>query len=91
MCTDERFEKPLSEFKLPRSSSSSNDESIHVLDLGKELEGTTYFHPLNETKLPFLAARHVTMNLGTGLVHTAPAHGQEDFVVAIENNIPVVS
>ncbi|XP_076680378.1 isoleucyl-tRNA synthetase, mitochondrial [Andrena cerasifolii] len=58
---------------------------------GKELEGTTYFHPLNGTKLPFLAARHVTMNLGTGLVHTAPAHGQEDFLVAIENNIPVLS
>lgn len=30
------------------------------------------------------------MNLGTGLVHTAPAHGPEDFLLALEYNIPVV-
>lgn len=59
--------------------------------LGKQLEGITYFHPLEDKKLPFLAAQHVTMNLGTGLVHTAPAHGSEDFLVAIENKISVVS
>ncbi|XP_015438949.1 PREDICTED: isoleucine--tRNA ligase, mitochondrial [Dufourea novaeangliae] len=58
---------------------------------GKELEGTTYFHPFTEKRLPFLPARHVTMNLGTGLVHTAPAHGREDFLVALENNMSVVS
>lgn len=50
-----------------------------------------YFHPFEKKKLPFLAASHVKMDQGTGLVHTAPAHGPEDFLVAIENNIAVVS
>ncbi|KOC68779.1 Isoleucine--tRNA ligase, mitochondrial [Habropoda laboriosa] len=59
---------------------------------GGELEGSMYFHPLKEEKkCPFLAARHVTTNIGTGLVHTAPAHGPEDFLVALENNIDVLS
>lgn len=58
---------------------------------GKELEGTTYFHPFEKTRLPFLAAQHVMMNAGTGLVHTAPAHGREDFLVALENKMPVES
>ncbi|XP_076241877.1 isoleucyl-tRNA synthetase, mitochondrial [Calliopsis andreniformis] len=58
---------------------------------GKELQGTMYLHPLNEKKLPFLASNHVTMDKGTGLVHIAPAHGPEDFLVAIENSIPILS
>nr|XP_033336512.1 isoleucine--tRNA ligase, mitochondrial isoform X2 [Megalopta genalis] len=58
---------------------------------GKELKGTTYFYPFEKKKLPFLAAQHVTMDVGTGLVHTAPAHGREDFLVALENKMPVVS
>nr|XP_031845891.1 isoleucine--tRNA ligase, mitochondrial [Nomia melanderi]XP_031845892.1 isoleucine--tRNA ligase, mitochondrial [Nomia melanderi] len=58
---------------------------------GRELEGTTYFHPFEEKTLPFLPAQHVTLNLGTGLVHTAPAHGREDFLVALDNKMPVVS
>ncbi|XP_076634653.1 isoleucyl-tRNA synthetase, mitochondrial isoform X1 [Colletes latitarsis] len=62
---------------------------LHIA--GKELEGTMYFHPLKKEKLPFLAAHHVTMDLGTGLVHTAPAHGSDDFLVALENGIPVLS
>ncbi|XP_034191573.2 isoleucyl-tRNA synthetase, mitochondrial isoform X1 [Osmia lignaria lignaria] len=58
---------------------------------GKELEGRTYFHPFKEEKLPFLAAGYVTMDVGTGLVHTAPAHGPDDFLVALENNIRISS
>ncbi|XP_078035223.1 isoleucyl-tRNA synthetase, mitochondrial isoform X2 [Augochlora pura] len=58
---------------------------------GKELKGTTYFHPFQKKPLPFLAAQHVTMDVGTGLVHTAPAHGREDFLVALENKMSVIS
>lgn len=50
-----------------------------------------YLHPITKKRLPFLPGEHVTTNVGTGLVHTAPAHGPEDFVVAVKNNIPVVS
>ena len=48
-------------------------------------------HPITNVTLPFVSGSHVNYEQGTGLVHTAPAHGQEDFLVALENNISVVS
>lgn len=71
--------------------------SIHIvimrnnLLIGKELSEATYLHPITKEHLPFLPGQHVTTDIGTGLVHTAPAHGPEDFLIAIQNNIPVVS
>ncbi|XP_011881954.1 PREDICTED: isoleucine--tRNA ligase, mitochondrial [Vollenhovia emeryi] len=58
---------------------------------GQELGEAKYLHPISKQRLPFLPGRHVTTSVGTGLVHTAPAHGPDDFLVAIENNIPVLS
>jgi len=40
---------------------------------------------------PLLDANHVTATKGTGLVHTAPAHGVEDFQVAMKHGLPLVS
>lgn len=55
------------------------------------LAGGTYFHPIyTENTPPLLPAAHATLK-GTGLVHIAPAHGPEDFLVALENKIPVVT
>ena len=50
----------------------------------------TYRQPLTEEELPFLAGSHVTANKGTGLVHTAPAHGHDDFQLAMAHNIKIV-
>jgi len=58
---------------------------------GEELTGAKYLHPITKKRLPFLFGKHVTTKMGTGLVHTAPAHGPEDFLIALENDIPVVS
>lgn len=58
--------------------------------LGSELEGAEYSHPVTGNSLPFLPGSHVNTDQGTGLVHTAPAHGQEDFLVALEHKVPVV-
>lgn len=41
-------------------------------------------------ELPFLEGDHVTADVGTGLVHTAPAHGQEDFQKGMQYGLPVV-
>ncbi|KAK2825891.1 hypothetical protein Q5P01_020105 [Channa striata] len=50
---------------------------------GSQLEGGICKHPLLPDKeVPLLPANHVTMAKGTGLVHTAPAHGMEDYSVA---------
>ncbi|KAK7502677.1 hypothetical protein BaRGS_00005927 [Batillaria attramentaria] len=56
---------------------------------GNNLQGTTYTHPLDERELPFIAANHVLAGKGTGLVHTAPAHGHDDFQVALAHKLPL--
>ncbi|XP_012524598.2 isoleucine--tRNA ligase, mitochondrial [Monomorium pharaonis] len=59
--------------------------------MGQELGEVKYLHPITKQCLPFLPGHHVTTDVGTGLVHTAPAHGPEDFLIAIENNISILS
>lgn len=57
---------------------------------GECLHGATYTHPLRPTDdvtLPLLAGNHVTDDKGTGLVHTAPAHGVDDFQLALQHEI----
>ncbi|XP_067012188.2 isoleucine--tRNA ligase, mitochondrial [Anabrus simplex] len=57
---------------------------------GSALRGAMYRHPFAPHKeLPFVAAGHVTTGKGTGLVHTAPAHGPDDFLVGLEHRMPV--
>ncbi|XP_784868.3 isoleucine--tRNA ligase, mitochondrial [Strongylocentrotus purpuratus] len=57
---------------------------------GRCLEGCSLYHPLDPCHhVPLLAANHVKMGLGTGLIHTAPAHGAEDYGVAIQHNLKV--
>ncbi|EDL13072.1 isoleucine-tRNA synthetase 2, mitochondrial, partial [Mus musculus] len=59
---------------------------------GVDLEGGTCSHPLTPDKVsPLLPATHVTMAKGTGLVHTAPAHGMEDYSVASQHSLPMDS
>lgn len=56
------------------------------------MEGTTYMHPFYKDRVfPFLNSPHATATKGTGLVHTAPAHGPDDFIVALDNKLSVVS
>ncbi len=68
---------------------------------GKELEGLRYTHPLAEL-FPFLSGlsnahrvvlsdEFVSLAEGTGLVHTAPGHGEEDYKVGKANGLPVIN
>ncbi|KAM5238756.1 isoleucine--tRNA ligase, mitochondrial [Ctenodactylus gundi] len=57
---------------------------------GVDLESGTCRHPLIPDKAsPLLPASHVSMTKGTGLVHTAPAHGMEDYSVASQHSLPM--
>ncbi|XP_077440216.1 isoleucine--tRNA ligase, mitochondrial isoform X3 [Vanacampus margaritifer] len=57
---------------------------------GSELEGGLCKHPtIPDKEVPLLPANHVTMAKGTGLVHTAPAHGMDDYSVASQFKLPV--
>ena len=55
----------------------------HVMAVvkGSALEGAKAQHPFADRIVPIICGDHVTLDAGTGLVHTAPAHGVEDFVV----------
>ncbi|MGB3511381.1 MAG: isoleucine--tRNA ligase, partial [Microcoleaceae cyanobacterium] len=59
---------------------------------GKDLENCTYKHPLfdRESKV-VIGGDYVTTESGTGLVHTAPGHGQEDYIVGQRYSLPILS
>lgn len=59
----------------------------HVL--GAELEGIELKHPFYDRKVPIVLGDHVTVEAGTGAVHTAPAHGQDDYVIAKQYHLPL--
>ena len=56
---------------------------------GVDLEGLKAKHPFYDKQVPIILGDHVTTEAGTGAVHTAPAHGQEDFAVGRKYNLPV--
>ncbi len=55
---------------------------------GRKLEGASFKHPFLERASAGILADHVTLEQGTGAVHTAPGHGNEDYVVAQRYGIP---
>ncbi len=56
---------------------------------GSRLEGTIFRHPFLDRDSLGLLADHVTLEQGTGAVHTAPGHGPEDFEIGAKYGIPV--
>lgn len=59
---------------------------------GEDIIGTVYSHPLYPRKSPVLAGGdYITTESGTGLVHTAPGHGQEDYLTGLKNGLDLLS
>lgn len=56
---------------------------------GSELEGMGTKHALYDTRSPVILGGHVTLEQGTGAVHTAPGHGQEDYAVGLKYGLEV--
>ncbi len=56
---------------------------------GSDLEGQLLGHPFYDREVPVILGDHVTAEAGTGAVHTAPGHGQDDYVVGSRYNLPV--
>ena len=64
------------------------DVVVHGTAMGSELEGELLRHPFYaERDIPLIVGDHVSAEDGTGAVHTAPGHGQEDFAVSQKYNI----
>jgi isoleucyl-tRNA synthetase len=72
-----------------------NIDRYHVLAYahGAAFEGLQLQHPFYDRQVPVILGEHVTLDAGTGAVHTAPGHGVEDFVAgqkyALEVDNPV--
>jgi isoleucyl-tRNA synthetase len=83
LAATDRMEEMKMRFTPPKSETATTvHASVHVLAelSGQDLVGSRYQHPLTgETSLPFIAADYVTSDSGSGLVHTAPGHGMDDF------------
>jgi isoleucyl-tRNA synthetase len=58
---------------------------------GRALEGLKLAHPFQEREVPVVLGEYVTLDAGTGAVHTAPGHGQEDFATAQRYGLPVTN
>ncbi|MGH8259142.1 MAG: class I tRNA ligase family protein, partial [Steroidobacteraceae bacterium] len=56
---------------------------------GRALEGLRVRHPFQDRTVPVILGEHVTLEAGTGAVHTAPGHGHEDFIVGQRYRLPV--
>ena len=57
--------------------------------LGQDLEHVLVKHPFYERELPIICGDHVTTEGGTGAVHTAPAHGTDDYIVGQKYDLEV--
>ena len=58
---------------------------------GAELENLTAQHPFYDRESRLILGDHVTLDAGTGLVHTAPGHGEDDYIVSRKYGIDVIS
>jgi len=56
---------------------------------GAAFEGIELQHPLYDRVVPVILGEHVTLDAGTGAVHTAPGHGLEDYLVGQGYDLPV--
>ncbi len=58
---------------------------------GIDLENKLFQHPFLSLQVPAIIADHVTIESGTGCVHTAPGHGQDDYSVGLRYDLEVAN
>lgn len=66
-------------------------EEYRVVAYGKgaAFEHVLLQHPFYDRQVPVIIGDHVTTEAGTGAVHTAPAHGQEDYAIGLNYDLPI--
>ena len=78
-----------------------NEENLFKLSIGHytlnsyhtlQNCGFRYIHPIDKRECPVVVGGdYITTESGTGLVHTAPGHGQEDYVTGMKYGLPILS
>ncbi|XP_027333503.1 isoleucine--tRNA ligase, chloroplastic/mitochondrial isoform X3 [Abrus precatorius] len=65
---------------------------VKTKQLGSNLENCRYIHPIDNRECPVvIGGDYITTETGTGLVHTAPGHGQEDYITGQKYGLPILS
>ena len=70
--------------RQPRRLAAGGSPKVLATFQGARLEGAVFRHPFLERDSIGILGEHVTLEQGTGAVHTAPGHGQEDYVIGPE-------
>ena len=65
------------------------EQEVIATAQGRQLEGGVLRHPFLDRESPLVLADYVTLEQGTGAVHTAPGHGREDFLTGQKYGLPV--
>ncbi|OFZ67888.1 MAG: isoleucine--tRNA ligase [Betaproteobacteria bacterium RBG_16_56_24] len=76
----------LSRYQL--GGSNDRGDGMAATCMGAALEGLPLQHPFYDRSVQIICGGHVTLEAGTGLVHTAPAHGLDDYFVGQKYNLP---
>ena len=76
----------LTRYQLAGSNDRGDGKAANCY--GKALENMLLQHPFQNRSVPMICGEHVTLEAGTGLVHTAPAHGLDDYFIGQKYNLP---
>ncbi len=81
----------MADLLLKDAMSRYNSGEHHVIAYckGEALEKQLLQHPFYDRQVPIVLGDHVTTDAGTGAVHTAPGHGQDDYIVGMKYGLPV--
>jgi len=85
---DAQGEDLVSEAKKTGATLRHPERVVKTLQ-GSELAGWKYRHPLIARESPVVLGAHATAEAGTGLVHTAPGHGEDDFNMGVQYGLPI--
>jgi isoleucyl-tRNA synthetase len=83
----------VAEALLENFAQKAGAASFQVLEVfpGRELEGSKGKHPFLDREATVYLADFVTLDTGTGLVHIAPGHGEDDYMLGRQHNLPLLS
>lgn len=78
---------------IPAVAKDNGLESYTILSTmkGAALDGMVFAHPFFERQSPIVLADYVTLEQGTGCVHTAPGHGPDDFETGMKYGLPIIN
>src|SRR5262245_43530555 len=76
---------------LPALAARLGGGAVRARFRGAALEGARCRHPWLDRTVPIVLADYVTLETGTGLVHTTPGHGQEDYETGVRYGLDVLA